>query len=582
MRKIGKRLILGIPFILLIVEFFHPIYALEEDLGRHLLFGEIIVQTHKIPSENLISYTFPHYPYVLNHWLSEVVYFFMVQSIGFEGLLLFTIGLFLCSFGILYLFVIRKINPLVLVSISIVYVIILFERSTIRPEMFGFLFLSISMVIYYTYRKRFTYLIFLLIPLEILWVNFQINFPFGPVVGACFLLEEIIREKEQILQKKIPRHTVVLFIVLFASTISALINPNVLKGFLYPITGYKDIGHPVKELQSIFTIQTFYPRLSHIAFGIATVILSVGLFFSKKPKVADTLIAAIFVVLGASAVRNIPFFIFATFIACCTHANDVIVRFTKSHTEFLRRFSYSRIELFTIVMLIGTVSALSYYVTSINGFGFGIHQEMKYAADFFIENNIKGPIFNDNDHGQYLAYRLYPGEKVFIDIRESYPATFYTDVYFPMQYNEEVFKKIADLYHFNSIIYSHVTQTPWTRKFISLIVNNPDWALVYLDDSSMILVRNNSQNKDVIHTFGIKRDKVVLHHSDFSSEESLKRLANFFIHAGWENQQKSIFQKILLVNPSSCPVLLRLANLFYLENQDVSNAYTQRYKQVCR
>lgn len=582
MFKLIKKLSLSFPFILLIIEFFHPIYALEEDLGRHLLFGELIALVHKIPNTNLISYTFTDYPYVLNHWLSEAVYFFIVKFINFDGLLLFTIGLFIFSFGLLYVFVIRKVNPFLLASIAVVYVAILFERSTIRPEMFGFLFLSIYMVILYTYREKFTYLIFLLIPLEILWVNFQINFPFGPLVGACFLIEELIRKRDQILQeRKIPKHSLILFIVLLLSTLAALINPNFLEGFLYPLVGFKDIGHSVKELQGVFTVQTFYTRISHIMFVIASAILGFSLFFSKKTKIADILIAIIFILLGITAVRNIPFFIFSTFIACCVHADNVFTRFTKARQHLVNKFAGFKIDIIFVSVLFFITIVISYYAISTNGFGFGINQEMKYAADFIINNNIKGPIFNDNDHGQYLAYRLYPKEKIFIDIRETYPPSFYKDVYYPMHNDPKVFEKMTDKYNINTVIYSHLGQTPWTRKFIRSIVNNPDWIMVYLDDSSMILVRNIPQNKNLINKFGMSRKKVVLSHHDLNSEKSLNRLAHFFIYAGWGEHIITIFKKVLDVSPNSCTAFYYLANLLNKENQEQADYYSLRYRQAC-
>lgn len=583
MIKIIKRLLLGLPFVVLFIELFHPIYALEEDLGRHLLFGEIITLTHKVPDTNLISYTFTDFPYVLSHWLSELIFYFIVNYAGFDVLLLFKIGIFMLAFGLLYLFLVGKINLYVLVSLSLLFIVILFERATIRPEMFGFLLLSISMVVYYSYRKKFTYLILLLIPLEILWVNLQINFPFGPIIGACFLIEEIFQKRKVIIEKrKISKHTGLLFLVLAMSTLSALLNPNFIDGLLYPLTGYKDIGHAVKELQNIFTVQTFGSRISHVAFGFAVFILGFSLVFSKKPKIADTLIAIIFIILGVSAIRNIPFFIFALFIATNIHFNDVAISFYNKNKEKLRKYTDFKFEIIIIFLICLAAVLFSNFFISKNKFGFGINQERKYAVDFFIENDIKGPIFNDSDYGQYFAYRLFPKEKVFIDVRETYPASFYRDVYFPMNNDPLFFKKIADEYKINSVIYYHVTQTPWTNNFVKNIVNNPDWVLIYVDDSSIILVRNNLQNKKLIEKYGMTRKKIILSHHDMNSVLSLRRLSHFFLYAGWGEHVITMNKKILELDPNSCTELYYLAKLFNNRDQVQSDYYAGRFNQNCK
>src|SRR5947209_12011095 len=69
-----------------ILGFFHPVTAINEDLGRHLLLGQIIDKTQTVPRVNLLSYTYPQAPVINSHWLSDVVFFFIYQQSGFNGL----------------------------------------------------------------------------------------------------------------------------------------------------------------------------------------------------------------------------------------------------------------------------------------------------------------------------------------------------------------------------------------------------------------------------------------------------------------------------------------------------------------
>src|SRR5947209_7454736 len=54
-------------FLLFFVGFFHPITAINEDLGRHLLLGQIIGKTQTVPKVNLLSYTYPQAPFINSH-----------------------------------------------------------------------------------------------------------------------------------------------------------------------------------------------------------------------------------------------------------------------------------------------------------------------------------------------------------------------------------------------------------------------------------------------------------------------------------------------------------------------------------
>src|SRR5437016_6950416 len=90
-------------FALLFIEFFHPINAITQDLGRHIKTGEIISQTHSVPKINLFSYTYPKFPFINTHWLSEVIFYLVSTTFGFQGLLVFITLIVLIAFAIVFL-----------------------------------------------------------------------------------------------------------------------------------------------------------------------------------------------------------------------------------------------------------------------------------------------------------------------------------------------------------------------------------------------------------------------------------------------------------------------------------------------
>lgn len=110
MLRLYSALILSLPnglfflliFFLLFLGYFHPILSITQDLGRHLITGEITLKTGTVPKTNLFSYTYPNFPFINHHWLSEVTYNILFQKIGFNGLLVLNTIIALLSFGLVF------------------------------------------------------------------------------------------------------------------------------------------------------------------------------------------------------------------------------------------------------------------------------------------------------------------------------------------------------------------------------------------------------------------------------------------------------------------------------------------------
>ena len=64
-----------------------PGVSFTEDLGRHLLLGRIISEQHAVPRTNLLTYTYPDFPFVNHHWLSEVFLYHAHRLVGLNGLI---------------------------------------------------------------------------------------------------------------------------------------------------------------------------------------------------------------------------------------------------------------------------------------------------------------------------------------------------------------------------------------------------------------------------------------------------------------------------------------------------------------
>src|SRR3990170_8048219 len=195
--KAAKVSLIFLTFFLLFLKFFHKITAMNQDLGRHFLLGEIFLKTLNVPQINLFSYTYPDFPFINLHWLSEVIFYLVFKAVGFNGLLVFSTFIVLLAFFIVF-YKSYKDNLVPITITSLLYLGVLFERTEIRPEIFSFLFLSLFVFILYKNREKPTKLIFILPFIELLWVNMHIYFAIGLSVISLFLIESIILKRKEI------------------------------------------------------------------------------------------------------------------------------------------------------------------------------------------------------------------------------------------------------------------------------------------------------------------------------------------------------------------------------------------------
>lgn len=561
----------------LVAGFLHPVSAFTQDLGRHLLMGEIISDTHSVPKTNLLSYTYPNFPFINHHYLSEVLFYIITQIVGINGLLIFMTVIVVSAWCIVFGYAVKKTHILPVAILSFFYLKVLFERTDIRPEMFGFFFLSIFIVHLYRYREKFSPWILLLIPLELFWVQLHISFIIGIVVMGLFVCDNFILHRKNLNNTS----TKFLIFTFLASTLLTLLNPNGVSGALYPFHIFQNYGYTIEENQNIFFLESIFFKPTIPYFKLSVLFLFVALIASlKKTKPIDWFLAITFTVLAASAVRNFPLFVFATFIPAATAFNEVL-RWIRSQLPPSTFLKYTSIVTPLIMIFIFLWNIPS--VTAMRGFGMGVRTGAEKAADFYLAQKLHGPVFNNFDIGSYLESRIYPSQKVFIDGRpEAYPVSFFKDVYIPMQQDPKIFLREEKRYNFSTIFFSHTDQTPWASEFLLAISQNKSWIPVYLDHDVIIFVKNTKQNETVITLFGKSAETIEANHRDEYSQNELLQLLNFYLTIHQQPQAITLAKEISAKDPKNCQILSFLLSTLSQSPAESSWLYLKHYQAYCQ
>lgn len=547
-----------------VIIFFRPITAINEDLGRHILLGEIITKTLTVPQNNALSYTYFNSPFINTHWFPEVVYYAFAQIGGFELLLIFNTVLALLALFILIFYASKK-NSIAAVFIALtIYIFLLIARTDIRPEIFSALFITLFVVCLRFFRNYQKSILVFLFCIELLWVNSHIYFFIGPALVAVYLLDECIRSKF-VIDQNVKRLIVLLGVVLLAT----LINPNGLRGALVPFTVFQNYGFPVLENNSIFKIYFLFHQESVLfpGFVIASLLVMMVLLRKKMQRV-DIMVALAFSLAALLVFRNIIPFIFATFFIYVSLVDLCIKRYSSFFKGLPKK---PMLPFYPISILVLMLVIYQAYTTL--SVGFGVRDHGKGAVDFILKNNIQDNLFNDFNIGGYLSYRIYP-RLVYVDNRpEAYPGDFPRDVYLRMLDEPQLFEQENQKYTFRGIILTHWDKTPFENKLLAYLVNNPQYQLVYLDYYSVVIVPQS--NTELVNAFGIDKEEIRL--SSISDPETLVRYLFFFEKSKWKDKAKEAVSQLRKVDPHLC----KLREYPILIHYDTSFITPDELKEIC-
>ncbi len=559
----GKSIVFLVLLLFLALSYSQRINLMTSDLGRHLKNGQIFFEEHHPIATNYYSYTEPNFPTVNHHWLTGVIFFLIVQWFGFVGVSVFYTILFLLTFYFFFMISRRLSNFHYAVFCTLLVVPLITSRLEIRPEGFSYLFLSIYFFLLYKFKLKEipAWLLWIIPVLQILWVNIHIFFIFGLFIlgvfwadawwsGFAWARRNSIHENKG--GEKFPDLDFLIgsspearqyFILLSISILVCFLNPFGFKGVLVPFLIFKEYGYMLAENQSVFFMQRRFPDHPMYAHFEAVFLLTaasfVPVFLRKEIKnnLLSLVLMGIFSLLAFKAIRMIP--LFGLFAVPCIASNiqvgltDCLLKNKeKLQKEKKIKKAVGRVFLSASVVLLflGLQSTTFYYSPYVKLYYgqnipeirqsanwlmyifqnpqkiLGLIPGVNASAEFFQQNKIDGPIFNNYDIGGYLIYHLFPKEHVFVDNRpEAYSVSFFKDIYVPMQENEDTWKRMEEAYQFNAIYFFRRDITPWAQPFLFKRIQDPSWAPVFVDQFTIIFVKRNAKNATLIRRYELPK-----------------------------------------------------------------------------
>lgn len=511
-----------------LVTFKIPLPA-AEDLPRQMANGRDILQGNwDVLTTNFYSYTQQDHYFANHHWLYGVFAYVLHLAVGWSGMVVFKVFVILGMFLLLFKTALKKADFWLVALFSIPAILMIAGRSALRPELFGFLFV----IVYFYFLQRLdenekSKAIFWLIPIQILWANLHITFPIGVMLVGGFLAEKIIKTStakinkiftsenlKKVFGNILVKRLLALFAVLF---VVSFFNPLGIKGVIYSLTANTDSSSLVKssEVQPINSTIDDIPKWASIPTAfVVPAIITIGVSFIlafRRARLVHLLFYIGASVLGFFMIRGAPFLGIILLLAVPYNLNNL---FLKLKNKFLEKFTVPKVKIEAIFNIVLACSLLLFMnlksgiLFNDRNLGIGLVENSEDSAKFFLENDIKGPIFNDTDIGSYLTYYLYPKERIYTDNRfgDAYSEEFFANDYVAAVTDDFYWNQLLEKYDFNAIFMYQYDQGWNMRDFMYRRINDPNWVFVYGDRFAIILVRNIPENQEIIDKYRITVD----------------------------------------------------------------------------
>lgn len=500
-----KIIAISLTFIVLALLVVHPLA--EADTWMHIKTGQIMAEEMRMTWVDEYSYTKGGEQWLNHQWLSQIIFYIIYKFFSFNGLVIFSAIMIFLAFVLLFMAMRKKDNWLL--AVFLILLIMLFSQNGFlaRPLIFSLFLFALFIFILDRYKYFWLpekeNLLYLLIPIQVLWVNLH----GASIMGIFLVWSYIAGEFIDNLRRNFKNDFVIrgnkykkLFILGVILALSTGITPY----------GYDAILFPIKEFKGMHLINEWLPSVHNdillnfngMFYYRLFLFISIFVFIFKGRVIssAHIIIFALFLYLSLSGKRHLSLYGFA--IAPCVTEYLKGVKF-KAAAKPVKKYLIKTMTwvLISYLLLLGKdLITGRYYLNkgmdSWVGFGTGGYPEK--AVDFVLSSGIKGNVFNDYGSGCYLIWKFYPERKVFIDGRNTiYGEKFLKEEFIPCFLDPSKFEKTVNRYKINYVFLYYGLSN--TEALIPYLYNSDNWKLVYLDDKVCIFLKNNDENSDIIN-----------------------------------------------------------------------------------
>ena len=453
-------------------------FQVDPDVWWHIKNGQTITAIHHWPTVDPYSFTVSGTPWIAYEWLGDVVIGFFAR-LGLQGLEAFAMVFAgLIAIAIYYFASLSARNSKAGFVSAFLVSIFAIANFNLRPQMFGALFLAMTLIILELFHHGRSKVLWFLPVLFLLWINAHGSWIIG--LGVIFvtlvsgLAEFRIGGVESV--RWTEKQRIQLEVALLGSILVIPLTPYGTQLATYPFLVASSL--PL----NVAYVEEWFPMPFNIYWGKLFLALLVGVFVLQLMyrftfRLQQWILAIGGTVMACLHVRFV--LLFAPFFA------PILAIMLARWLDGYRREKDKYV--LNAVVMVAIVFATVWYFPSRSELERDIEKQFPVRAVNFLHSHpVPGPMFNNYGYGGYLIAHL-PEQKVFIDGRG--------DLY-------EVGGAFADFVEVAklkpaafSVLRSYGIRMCLLERSEPLAVvlaEQQDWKRIYSDDQSVIFVRRDS------------------------------------------------------------------------------------------
>jgi hypothetical protein len=453
-------------------------FNIDPDMWWHIKVGGDILRTRHWPTIDTYSWTATGTPWIAYEWLGEIPLYLMHSIGGWVGGVV-ALDLFLIVFSSIIMLTVywlatsRSANSKAGFISALFLASLAFGNFSLRPQMFGFFFLVLTLLVMEKFRQGLSWPLWLLPPLFLFWVNTHGSFIIGIGVITLYLLAGLFSfhkgSVEAIAWTRSQRIKLETALLLCVAVLP--ITPYGTQLAVYPFD--MAFSQPI----NVANISEWKPMPFDIVGGkmflaFIVIFFVLQMFFRFTWRLEELVLALGGAVMACIHVRFVLLFVpfFAPVLATS------LARFVPAYKRHKDLF------LANAVIMLGVLVAMVHYFPSRADLDKRVAKDYPVGAlEYMRTHDVSRRMLNDYGFGGYLVLS---GEKTFIDGRG--------DLY-------ERNGVLGDFVHFANlkpgslqVIRRYGVETCLLQHdtaLVTALLASPEWQEIYHDGTSAILVR---------------------------------------------------------------------------------------------
>jgi len=502
------------------------------DTGWHIRTGEWILANHQVPAGDIFSFSRAGAPWYAWEWLSEVVFAGLFRLGGLQAVVLLAIVVLSLTFALLYRLARRKANPFVAIAITMLAAAGSSIHWLARPHLFTLLFLVLFYAALEEVRegrtKRWGIPYLAILPVAtILWTNLHGGFVAGIVMLCAYGGGEILTlmfggaGKADSGRVQTVQNARNYFLTAFGCLLASLINPYT----------YHLHQHMVAYLRDPFNGQHIHeflsPSFHHPSAIFFEVMLVLAALAACRSLMQGKFTNALFLLVWAHgallAARNIPIFLIVATLPVAAVLQEGlehlprwdVAGWLKAFVAKFNRVAAETGELDSVGRL-HLVSVLG--VALIAAVILAPHPPKNFRAEFdpktypaaalaTLRSDPAAKIFTHDEWGDYLIWKMYPAQKVFVDGRSDFYGDDFEEKYIDILNVSAGWEQTLTKFGVDTIL------MPPNTPLTGALKESSHWRVVYDDGISVVFHSTQraggAQSSVALNGNGVSRDREV-------------------------------------------------------------------------